>query len=65
MAFAIDDVAMLVGGYGFVVRDDRSKKLLLSICYATKDDAEEAADAMKDVLAKATSATGISGTMRL
>jgi len=53
MAFTIDPVAAMTDGFGFVVRDDKSKKLIVSICYATKEDAEEAASAMKSVLSKA------------
>ena len=62
MDFAIDPVTMMNDGYGFVVRDDKSKEPILSICYVTHADAEEARTMMGAMLAKAVSVTGIGGT---
>jgi hypothetical protein len=62
MDFAIDPVTMMNDGYGFVVRDDKSKQLIMSVCYVTHGDAEEARTMMQAVLANAVSVTGIGGT---
>jgi hypothetical protein len=62
MDFAIDPVAMMNDGYGFVVRDDKSKRPIVCVCYVTHKDAEEARTMMQAVLAKAVSVTGIGGT---
>ena len=44
MAFTVDRVARMDNGYGLVVRDDQSKKLIVSICYATQKDAVDDRD---------------------
>jgi hypothetical protein len=62
MNFAIDPVTIMNDGYGFAVRDDKSKKLIVSVCYVTHKDAEEARTMMQAVLAKAVSVTGIGET---
>jgi len=62
MDFAIDPVTMMNDGYGFVVRDDKSKEPIVSVCYVTHRDAEEARAMMQATLAKAVSVTGIGGT---
>jgi hypothetical protein len=62
MEFAIDPVTMMNDGYGFVVRDDKSKEPIVSVCYVTHRDAEEARTMMQATLAKAVSVTGIGGT---
>jgi hypothetical protein len=63
MDFAIDPVTMMNDGYGFVVRDDESKRPIVSVCYVTHKDADEARTMMQAVLAKAVSVTGIGGTL--
>lgn len=62
MDFAIDAVTMMNDGYGFVVRDAKSKQAIVSVCYVTHGDAEEARTMMQAALAKAVSVTAIGGT---
>jgi hypothetical protein len=62
MNLAIDAVTLMNEGYGFVVRDDKSRNMIVSVCYVRHKDAEEARTMMRAALAKAISVTGISGT---
>lgn len=56
MDFAIDPITMMNDGYGFVVRNGTSQEPIVSVCYVTHGEAEEARSMMQAVLAKAVSA---------
>lgn len=55
MDFAIDPITMMKDGYGFVVRNG-AKEPIVSVCYVTHKEAEEARSMMQAVLAKAVAA---------